>query len=378
MTPNFFSEEDNLIIVHIDKLCQVVYNKDMINYCVGKPKIYNEALFLKRVQEVLDSSWFTNGGKFVLELEKRLADLLGASHCIAVANATLGLELSLKALQTNKSQVITQSFTFPGTATAITNAGFTPIFCDIDNNYCITGVEEKVNDNTAAIMPVDLFGNLLPETPRVNGLPVVYDSAHAFTCDIAVSGDMMVYSFHSTKIMGACGEGGVIATDNEEYAKKLRELRNFGFNPLDPNTLGTISSIGTNAKMSELSAASILTQIECKQQILDHYLSNHYYYSRYLPKWVELRYPNHDNSNYSYIVCEVPENHRNSLIAYLHKNRIFAKKYFIPLHLEGPYKQNINLPNTEKIAKCILQLPTGLCVTREDIIHICDVISKYN
>ena len=345
----------------------------MKKYYVGQPDIYDKTLFLRRVQKVLESHIHSNNGPFVLALENKIKGLTGSSNAIAVCSATAGLEASLRLF--NPGEVIVPSFTFVGTINAIKNSGNTPVYCDVDDNFCMIR-PEVVSHKTTAFMSVDLFGNLAQPILSKKFCPIIHDSAHAFLCRNFVPRDIQVFSFHATKIFGGT-EGGCIVTNNDEYAERLRAIRSFGNIPCS-NIHGEVKEEGGNYKLDEISAAAILTQLDHKENILTHYTSNFVYYAANLPDWTKLKMPNCISSNYSYIVCEVDENIRDSFLEYLHKNNVFARKYFVPIHTTLPHKQVINLPNTERLAKRVLQLPTGLCIGSEDIVRICEIVKSYS
>ncbi len=343
-----------------------------MKYYVGKPNIYDKTLFLRRVQKILESHTYTNNGPFVLALEEKIKAFTGSSSAIVVCNATAGLEMCLRLF--SPGEVIVPSFTFVGTINAIKNSGNSPIYCDIDDNFCMV-TPKTIPYTTMAFMPVDLFGNIVPNILTKKFHPIIHDSAHAFLCRNFVPRDLQVFSFHATKIFGGT-EGGCIVTDNDEYAEKLRATRSFGYVSCS-NIHGEVGEGGGNYKLDEISAAIILSQLDHKEDILTHYTSNMTHYAANLPSWTKLKFPNCNTSNYSYVVCEIDEDIREGLLKHLHENNIFVRKYFVPVHTMEPHKQEAYLPNTERLAKKVLQLPTGLCVGKEEIEFICKVIKTY-
>ena len=160
------------------------------------------------------------------------------------------------------------SFTFPATVHALVSEGVTPVFCDINpatHTLDPAAVERLVGPRTTGILGVHVWGNpcdveALAEIAQRRGLELLYDAAHALGCaagDCAIGnfGRAEVFSFHATKFVNAA-EGGAIATNDDELARRVRRLRNFGLED------GDIVDVGTNAKMSELSAAMGLTSLE--------------------------------------------------------------------------------------------------------------------
>ena len=127
---------------------------------IGRPNIGSRQILLQRINDILDRKWLSNKGPFVQEFEQKIAALVGVKHCIATCNATLGLEIAIKACEL-KGEVIVPSFTFVATAHALRWQGIEPIFCDIDpdtHNIDPQKIESLITDNTTAIMGVHLWG----------------------------------------------------------------------------------------------------------------------------------------------------------------------------------------------------------------------------
>lgn len=345
----------------------------MNDFVIGRPKLLNKDLFLKRVQDILDSSMWSNNGQYVQRLESYLEEYLGCKHVIAVSNAIIGLELCIKSLKNLLGPVCkVPSFTFVATASALRRSGIDIQFADILDDYCISP-DDLSNTNVIA---VNLFGNVC--SPEVYKRAVLFDNAHALgvynenkDCYVGADSYLSVFSLHGTKICGS-GECGFITTTSKATATYLRELRNFGYDSNSGAREGNVIHEGTNAKVSEIQAAMALTQLENIQEIQEKYFENHQEYEKLLPDLVKPK--NNLFSNYSYVVAEVE--HRDRLIAQLNDAKIFPRTYFKPLHTMDAYKQNISLPNTERIASRILCLPTGLCVNIEDIRYICKEIRE--
>lgn len=361
-----------------------------MDYVVGKPQILNQDLFKKRVEDILYTNQYSNIGKYTQEVEDVIKEILHVNHAVAVNNATSGLEICLAYIKTKVSktqtQVVIPSFTFVATAHAVIRAGFTPVFCDILNDFTldIDDLDNKVCSKTAAIMPVNLFGNLNPVDilTKYRDLHVVYDSAHAFNMvdDITTRyvggfGNAEVFSFHPTKICGGM-EYGVITTNDQDLADFARRYRNFGFDPA-AGPHGECVSIGMNAKPNEIQSAAILCQMENIVDICEHYFQNYLIYKNNLPSSVVFCEPNVEFSNYSYII--IRSKHRDKLWQYLYDNGVFARIYFQPIHKMKPYfKVKESLPNTELISSEVLALPTGTHISPDCILFICNLISKFS
>jgi len=229
---------------------------------------------MKRIGNVLDSRWLTNGGPCAQEFEHRIADLVGVKHCIAICNATVALEIAIRALGLS-GEVIVPSFTFIATAHALQWQEITPVFCDVKRNDPTLDperVEQMITPRTTGIIGVHLWGHAcdveaLGEIASRHNLRLIFDSAHAFGCShggrmIGGFGDAEVFSFHATKFVNSL-EGGAVVTNDDELAKRTRLMQNFGFTHYDQTDY-----IGTNGKMNEVSAAVGLTNMESMESII--------------------------------------------------------------------------------------------------------------
>lgn len=239
----------------------------------------------KAAKRVLRSGQFILGKELEL-LEEEVSDLLNVDYAIGVNSGTDALFLSLKALGIGAGdEVITTPFSFISTASSIANVGAIPVFVDIgeDLNINIDLIEEKITSKTKAILPVHLFGqrcNMLKimEIAKKYDLWVIEDACQAFGIDLI--GDAAAISFYPTKILGACGDAGMIVTDNAELDRKLRILRNNGS---APNEKYLHLELGYNSRLDEIQAA-ILRE---KLKHIDYDFE--YDKNKYYPKCIHLQ-----------------------------------------------------------------------------------------
>lgn len=361
---------------------------------VGRPNIGNKERFLERIGEALDRGWLTNDGPCVVEFEQKLQQYLDVSHCQTICNGTVGLQLAMRALEMS-GEVIIPAFTFIATAHAVQWLGFTPVFCDVDpRTHTIDPlrVEELIRPETTGIIGVHLWGqpcdiNSLELIARRHGLKLLFDSAHAFSCTwqgrmIGNFGDAEVFSFHATKFFNTF-EGGALATNNADLAKRVTRMRNFGF----AGVMDRTDALGTNAKMSEASAAMGLTNLESITDFVEANLRNYLAYRQRLEGVQGLRlldYDSNERRNYQYVVLEIDESetalNRDELRNILWAENVLARRYFYPgCHRMQPYASamlNIGrrLPVTDRLARRVLVLPTGTAVSVEDVELICEMI----
>lgn len=349
-------------------------------------------MFATLVDEILDRRWLTNAGQCVKEFERRLADFLGVKHCIAMCNATVGLDITIRALEL-KGEVIVPSFTFIATAHALKWQQITPVFCDIDpatHNIDPRRVEELITPRTTGILGVHVWGrscdvDALSEIAQRRKLRVIFDAAHAFACShkgqmIGGFGDVEVFSFHATKFFNTF-EGGAVTTNDDHLANKIRLMKNFGFSGWDQ-----VSYLGTNGKMSEISAAMGLTSLASLTDFIETNRRNYRQYQESLngvPHIRLIRFDDNEKLNYQYVVIEIDEGApvtRDQLMEVLHAENVMARRYFYPgCHRMEPYRSDdpnagAMLPVTEEVAARVIALPTGTAVDREQISAICELL----
>ena len=360
---------------------------------VGRPNIGNRRGLLARIDDILERRWLSNNGPCVQELEKRLAEFVGVKHCIAMCNATIALEIVIRALEL-KDEVIVPSFTFIATAHALQWQDIRPVFCDVDpatHNLDPRSVLKAITPRTTGIIGVHLWGRpceveALSELAHQHGLKLIFDAAHAFGCShqgkmIGSFGDAEVFSFHATKFFNSF-EGGAVATNDDKLATKVRLMMNFGFAGYDD-----VVHLGTNGKMSEVSAAMGLENLRNLDEFVTTNRSHHELYRREInriPGLSLLTFGEEEKNNYQYVVVEIDEGiakiSRDQIMEILWAENVLARRYFYPgCHRMEPYRSHFPdagslLPETEKLVQRVLVLPTGTAVNSEDIIKVCGIL----
>lgn len=360
---------------------------------VGRPNIGDRSALLARINDLLDRRWLSNNGPFVQEFERGIAKFLGVKHCIAMCNATVALEITARALGLH-GEVIVPSFTFVATAHALQWQEITPVFCDIDpatHNLDPTKVEAMITPRTTGIVGVHVWGRpcaveALTEITQRRGLTLMFDAAHAFGNSydgrmIGNFGQAEVFSFHATKFFNTF-EGGAAVTNDDALAAKIRLMTNFGFAGYD-----NVIYVGTNGKMSEISAAMGLTGLESLDDFIAANRRNYTAYRTGLQDVPELRliaYNEDECNNYQYVIVEVDEVvagiSRDDLVRVLHAENVLARRYFYPgCHQMEPYRSylphaGLLLPETNKLTQRVISLPTGTAVGPEEIETICTII----
>lgn len=362
---------------------------------VGRPNVGDRELFLSRVGDMLDRRWLTNDGPLVREFEERVRELIGAKHCVAMCNATVALEIAIRALELT-GEVIVPSYTFVATPHALQWQEITPVFADIDprtHNIDPAGIERLITPRTTGILGVHVWGRPCDTTAiqsiaERHGLKHLYDAAHAFGCShdgrmIGTFGACEIFSFHATKFVNSF-EGGAVVTNDDTLASKMRLMRNFGFAGYDQ-----VTYLGTNGKMTEVCAAMGLTSLEKMGDIVAVNRQNYEAYRdglRGLPGVSLIGFDPAERNNYQYVVAEVDPDgtglNRDELVAVLHAEHVLARKYFWPgCHRMEPYRSfqpnaHLLLPETERLVARTLVLPTGQTVTPEMVGTVCGIIGS--
>jgi dTDP-4-amino-4,6-dideoxygalactose transaminase len=362
---------------------------------VGRPNIGNPERFIELAREILDRRWLSNNGPLVQEFERRIASYLGVKHCICVCNATIGLEITTRAAGF-EGEVIVPSYTFVATAHALQWQGITPVFADIDprtHNLDPRQLARHLTPRTTGILATHVWGRPcdiegLSDFAHHHNLKLIFDAAHAFGCShrgrmVGGFGLAEVFSFHATKFLNSF-EGGAITTNDDELAKRIRLMTNFGFAGFDH-----VVHVGTNGKMTEICAAMGLANLECIDALIETNRRNYQLYREQLvqiPGLDLIEYDRLEENNFQYIVVEVDAARlrvsRDELVAMLHRHGILARKYFWPgAHQMEPYRSlypysRMLLSNTESLAQRIVVLPTGTETKPEDIARIGDLLRE--
>lgn len=374
----------------------------IINVTRSSMPSYEE--YCDEIKELWESHWLTNMGikhnTFKSELEK----YMGVEHVELLTNGHMALELTMQALHLsssssrycnnkgNRKEVITTPYTFISTTHAIVRNGLEPVFCDIEpENYTmdVSKIEKLINDNTVAIVPVHVYGNVcdvyaIEEIANKYGLKVIYDAAHSFGETykgekIGTFGDVSTFSFHATKVFNSI-EGGAVCYKDADFGKNIYSLKNFGIKDEEH-----IAGVGANAKMNEFCAAMGLCNLRhVNEEIEKRKLVTECYMERLdgIPG-IKLRNLQKDvESNYAYFPIVVEDKifgkTRNEIKEALANNGIYARKYFYPLTNEaecfyGKYDIG-NTPIAKHISRRVLTLPMYSELSKEDVTKICDII----
>jgi len=320
-----------------------------------------------------DRRWITNDGELHARLETELTRLLEVPYLNLFCNGTVALMTALKALNLEQGSVITTPFTFPATVNVLFWSGLRPVFCDIQRdsyNLDPAKIEALIGPDTRAILPVHVYGipcdvDAIKDIADRNGLPVIYDAAHAFGVrlrgdSVLCHGNLSMLSFHATKVF-TTAEGGALATGDSELHQRARLLKNFGITGEE-----SVVAPGLNGKMNEMQAALGLAQLAGLDANTEKRRRLDGIYRRLLknePGLILLDIPRNVDPNYAYFPIRVREElfgmNRNMLYDALKLFNIQCRKYFYPLCSSHPWchQQADTLPSAEAAAHEVLCLP---------------------
>ena len=362
---------------------------------VGRPNLCSREKLHASLDQIFDNRWLTNDGPFLRRFEEKLQEFLGVRHCIAVCNATIGLQMVYRALRRpdpRRKKALMPSFTFIATAHAWEWEGGQPVFCDVDPGRHLLSpaeVEAKLDDETALLVGVHTWGQpcqveKLEALAQARNIPLVFDSAHAFSNfsgarRIGGCGDAEVFSFHATKFFNTF-EGGAITTNDDAVASELRHMRNFGFSGYDQ-----VSHLGTNGKMQEISAAMGLCLLDELDRLLETNRRNYRCYLdafRACPDLALLQLDRPEALNCQYIVGTLAKDSpaflRDLLVDALWAENLLVRKYFHPgCHRAVPYAARRPapvLPVTDDLCNRVIVFPTGTAVQPAHIQQIAECV----
>lgn len=322
------------------------------------------------IQGVLDSCQFTLGSE-VAALEKEFATYSGAKEAMGVNSGTSALHLALLAAEIGPGdEVITVPFTFVATAAAIHYTGATPVYVDIDPqtfNMDPAKVEAAITKKTRAIIPVHLYGqpadmDPIVEIARRHGLIVIEDAAQAHGAEykgrrVGSLGDMACFSFYPGKNLGAYGEAGMVTTDNPDYAKRIRMLRDWGAEQKYHHVMK-----GYNFRMEGIQGAVLRVKMRHIEAWTEaRRAAARYYDQAFAGRGIETpRQANGCRHVYHVYAVRSPERARwqQELTA---KGVQTGIHYPIPVHLQPAYAdarwKRGDFPHSEKAANEVLSLP---------------------
>ena len=342
--------------------------------------------YIAKLEGIWSRNQLTNNGPLAQELEARLKSDLGVKHLFLVNNGTIALQIAYRALALT-GKVITTPFSYVATVSSAVWEGLEPVFADIDGaTLCIdpNQVEALIEQHRpSAIIATHVFGNAcdvstIAAIAKRHGLKVIYDAAHTYGArlgdqSLASFGDVSTLSFHATKLFHTA-EGGAIITNDDECAKRIEYMRNFGHDGPEQ-----FHGLGINAKVSELNAAMGLCVIDYVPALITRRRVICERYDQLLaglglktPKWAAQL-----QRNYAYY--PIFTRNEQQLLAIrdaLNLEQIFPRRYFYPSLHQLPYLQAAEMPVSAALAACSLCLPLHGEMLESDAARVCAVIRR--
>ena len=356
---------------------------------------YFDSEELKEVKKVFDSGWVSQGPK-MKEFEDKITEYLGIKYAIAVTNCTSALHLSLLCIGIKGGdEVLVADYTFPATGHAVLYCGAKPVFIDVDlKTYNINPelIEEKITERTKAIIPVHTFGqpaemDKIMEIAEEYNLKVIEDAACALGARYknryaGTIGDIGCFSFHARKGI-TTGEGGMVVTNDEKLAGRIRNLSVFGMTTAwgreksDRFIIPEFTEVGYNYKMSDITAAVGVAQLKKLDKIIKRKQELAKYWDEKLQE-IEFIEPPYVSENVthiyqSYVALVDKRINRNKLIEILVKKGIQTQIGTYASHIQPVYNSNDKCPNSLDIFKRSLALPMYYMLKEEDI----DVVATH-
>lgn len=363
---------------------------------------------IEAVTRVLQSKWLTTG-PVTHNFERTFADYIGTKYALAVNSCTAALQLALDAIGLQPGdEVLLPSYTFTATAEVVTYFGARPVLCDsVKGGFNIDPVDaaRRITAKTRAIIPVHIAGDpcdmtALQSLADAHGLHVIEDAAHALPAAIqgrriGTISELTAFSFYATKTI-TTGEGGMLVTDNEEYAHRAMKMRLHGISgdawkrySREGSWYYEVLHAGYKLNLTDMQSALGLTQLrraddfaEARREIAEFYMNQ-------LSPIDELQLPpqtemGNQHSWHLFILRlrpEVTEMSRNEFIEGLKARGIGTSVHFIPLHLHPYYQQTYgyrpgDLPNAEDAYSRCFSLPIYPDLSTEERNRVVEAVEE--
>ncbi len=325
-------------------------------------------------------------GEDVVEFERKFARYNGARFALGVNSGTDALFFSLLSLGISSGdEVIVPVFTYIASAFAVTYTGATPVFVDVDERTfnidpCL--IRQAITKRTKAVMPVHLYGqsadmDSILKISKKHGLKIVEDAAQAHGTEYkgkkaGSMGDLGAFSFYPTKNLGACGDAGMVVTNDEALYEKLKKLRDYGRKSRYVHT-----SLGYNSRLDSVQAVFLKEKLKRLDSWNKMRIDAAYYYKKFLSGFDGIELPQEEKlGRHVYHIFAVRLKNRDKIQKGLKKAGIASMVHYpVPLHLQEVYKnlkyKKGDFPVAEKICNQVLCLPIYPHIKKEQIEYVC-------
>lgn len=359
---------------------------------------------LEYVSECVRTGWVSSEGRFIAEFEKAWANYCGRRHGVAVSNGFAALQMALAALDLKAGdEVILPTFTIISCALAVIYAGGTPVLVDSDPNTCtldVGAVADRITERTRAIMPVHIYGHpvhmdSILELAEERRIAVLEDAAECHGAQYLSSrcgpdaewkrcgsfGTMSAFSFYANKLI-TTGEGGMVLTDDDGLADRLRSLRNLCF---DPQRRFYHKEMGFNFRMTNMQAALGLAQVERIDHIVEkkRWIGQSYtarlHGVPHLQLPVEQPWARSVYWMYGVVLDEAAGIDAAQFGKALASKGVQTRPYFLGMHEQPVFRscglfEGESFPVAERLARQGLYLPSGLAVTEDQIERVAQAV----
>jgi perosamine synthetase len=347
----------------------------------------------KYVLDCLDTNWISSIGKYIGQFEENFALFCGTKHAIATNNGTTALHLALVGLDLQPGdEVIIPTVTYIATANAVRYCGATPVLADVcadTMNLDPADVEGKITPRTKGIIPVHLYGHPVDMDPLMeiankHDLWVVEDAAEAHGAEVngqrvGSIGTCASFSFFGNKIV-TTGEGGMITTNDDDLAARLRLFRGQG---MDLERRYWFPVVGYNYRMTNIQAAIGLAQMECIDATLHARTQLARWYNEALDGLQgeivlpdEAPWAKHVYWMYNIFLREGDAARRDHVMGLLDDRGIETRPVFYPMHVLPPYQEESSYPVADEWYQRGINLPTHQGLTRTDVDRIADALAE--
>jgi len=367
---------------------KTIFSKAMIDYenlyKVNRPyfKEFNEVF-----NQVLESGWFVLG-KNVEEFEKEFAAYNNVDHCVGVASGLDALTISLLVLDLKeKSEIIVPSNTYIATILSIIQSGHIPVLVEPNlNTYNIDPhlIEDAITKNTRAVMVVHLYGKPCEMDPimdicKRHNLFLIEDCAQAHGAEYKGKkagsfGDMAAFSFYPTKNLGCLGDGGALVTNNADYARKAKMIRNYGSEKKYFNEYQ-----GVNSRLDEIQAAFLRVKLKNLDEIIKHKRELAKFYLEGISAGFII--PDvHPDFFDVYHIFNIRHQKRDELKQFLFNNGVKTEIHYpLPPHKQKAMKtmNSLRFPISEEIHRTTLSLPISTFHTFDDIKKVIEILNSF-
>lgn len=348
-----------------------------------------------KVLEVLESGYLTEG-PVTRKFEEKFSEYIGCKHSIAVTSCTTGLEIALRSLNVGPGdEVIVPDYTYPATASVVNIAGAAAVIVDVDKNSMLIDyneIEKAVTPKTKAIIPVSIFGNplnysVLNEIKKKHNLFIIEDAACSIGAEfenskVGTLADISVFSLHPRKFI-TTGEGGMITTDNDEWANWMNSYKHFGMGRSNDRESISFDIIGTNYKLSNVLSAIGLEQMKIIDNLLSRRITLAQNYDRLFQKNKSVEIPaKSGNGKHSYQSYCIFVEQRDKVLTEMRARGIEVQIGTYSLHTHPAFNNNKlvhltgNFNNSKHVFEHCLALPLYHDLTFDNQEYIVDNLKE--